>query len=334
MLLAGTSAVLLAIQPTSAHVPVLVVYLFGALALIGLYGMLAPLLDLPPWRPSADMNRLILGQWRGIKWRRRVRRLLRRPAPTPQRVGPGEKPLPLLDRLVTIYGEGERLRTRIFWSGFAIPRDLVHGTARQAQIDRERLAREWDGRVLAALPDNARPQWVDAGTLPEHTLDYATNIAGVREFLAKKLVRLREIIRQLKAAAPQLDQPPDEAQPGPSAAASEWSPPAPPPESPGAPLLRAAGKHPEQRKQREHAIKAGEELARLILQAELQDDGPTRGRKIVVYKLGATVEAWARPNNAMEEAPKFTGDLGADLGRLSVFVAKELARLRAEQGQE
>ncbi|HSZ03975.1 MAG TPA: hypothetical protein VK778_02095 [Solirubrobacteraceae bacterium] len=53
MLLAGTSAVLLAVQPMSAQIPVLVVYLCGALALLGLCGMLAPLLHLGPWGERA-----------------------------------------------------------------------------------------------------------------------------------------------------------------------------------------------------------------------------------------------------------------------------------------
>jgi hypothetical protein len=367
MLLAGTSAVLLAIQPRSAHVPALVVYLCSALAFLGLYGMLAPLLHLPPWHATANMNRLIHSQWRGIQWQRRARRLLRLPAKTPHRVGPGVNSpgasAPLLDRLVTVYGEGEQLRARIFWSGFAIPRDLMHGTARQAQIERERWARDWDTRVLDALTNDVRPTWIAATTLPEHTLDPASTIPGVREFLAKKLVCLREIIGQLTVAAhgssPHWDELSDTdrvriareaeqrmartihdpllrsldnrnkaAAQQPLGAAPEWSAPPLPPDRPGAPLLRAMGQHPEQRKKRERAIRRGEELMRLIVQAELQNENAvSKTSGLAFHSLAATVEAWASGNGSTEEVPQFRGDPGADLARLKTFVQMEVGRL-------
>lgn len=242
------------------------------------------------------------------------------------------EPLSLSERLVAFYREGEQLRARILWSGTAIPRDLVHGTASQRQIERERLAREWDGRILAVLPDDARPKWIAAATLPEHTLDPASTIAGVREFLAKKLVCLKEIIRQLDAAAPQSGELSDAAQPEPSAAASEWSPPPPPPESPGAPLLRAMSQHPEQRKQRKHSIQRGNDLLGLIFQAELQN-GPGKTSEIVYHNLAARVEAWGRGIGSTEEVQRFSGDPGADLARLKLLVQMEVARLRALQEQ-
>jgi hypothetical protein len=70
-------------EPTSSHEPLWPVFAFGVVAVMGLYGMLAPLLHWWPWHRrtgSAEMNRLMRRQWRGIKWGRRVRRPLRRPA--------------------------------------------------------------------------------------------------------------------------------------------------------------------------------------------------------------------------------------------------------------
>jgi hypothetical protein len=65
MLLSASSAVLLAIQPAS--VPVLVVYGCGLLALIGLYGMLAPLLHSWPWRHERPVQRHDIKAGHGIK---------------------------------------------------------------------------------------------------------------------------------------------------------------------------------------------------------------------------------------------------------------------------
>jgi hypothetical protein len=117
------------------------------------------------------------------------------------------------------------------------------------------------------------------------------------------------------------------------AGASAWSPPPLPPEPPGAPLLRAMGKHPKQRKEREHAIKRGSELIGLIFQAELQNETAisSKAMGIAFYNLAAVVEAWARTIGSTEEVPKFSGDPGADLARLKVLVQMELARLRALQ---
>lgn len=113
-----------------------------------------------------------------------------------------------------------------------------------------------------------------------------------------------------------------------------WSPPPLPPERPGAPLLRAMGQHPEQRKRREHAIRRGHELVGLIFQAELQS--PTadpNAMGIAFYDLAAMVEAWARGIGSTEEVPRFSGDPGADLARLKALATAELAGLRALQEQ-
>jgi hypothetical protein len=113
-----------------------------------------------------------------------------------------------------------------------------------------------------------------------------------------------------------------------------WSSPPLAPEIPGAPLLRAMGQHPEQRKRREHAIRRGHELVGLIFQAELQS--PTADLKamgIAFYNLAAMVETWARGIGSTEEVPRFSGDPGADLARLKALAATELAGLRAQQEQ-
>ena len=71
----------LAIQPASSHIPASVVWAFGAVAVAGAYGMLAPLLHWWPWHRrtgNPEMNRLIRNQFRGVKLRRLLRRILRR----------------------------------------------------------------------------------------------------------------------------------------------------------------------------------------------------------------------------------------------------------------
>jgi hypothetical protein len=49
VVVSATSAVLLAVQPSTAHVPNGVIYACIGLAMIGFYGMLAPLLKWWPW---------------------------------------------------------------------------------------------------------------------------------------------------------------------------------------------------------------------------------------------------------------------------------------------
>jgi hypothetical protein len=119
------------------------------------------------------------------------------------------------------------------------------------------------------------------------------------------------------------------------AGAPAWSPPPLPPERPGAPLLRAMGQHPEQRKEREHAIRRGSELIGLIFHAELQNEtaASSKAMGIVFYNLAAMVEAWARGIGSTEAVPKFSGDPGADLVRLKVLAQTELAGLRARREQ-
>ncbi len=119
------------------------------------------------------------------------------------------------------------------------------------------------------------------------------------------------------------------------AGAPACSPPPVPPERPGAHLLRAMGQHPEQRKERERAIKRGTELVHLIFQAELQNETAVSSKAmgIVFYNLAAMVEAWARGTGGTDEVPKFSGDPGADLARLKLVAQTELAGLRARQEQ-
>ena len=77
---AGAAIAWLAIaEPTTSREPLWPVFAFGALALIGLYGMLAPLLRWRPWHRqtgNAEMNRLMRSQFRAIKRQRFVRSLL------------------------------------------------------------------------------------------------------------------------------------------------------------------------------------------------------------------------------------------------------------------
>jgi hypothetical protein len=89
----------------------------------------------------------------------------------------------------------------------------------------------------------------------------------------------------------------------------------------------------QKRRQREHWIKTGEDLALLILRAEGQDEDSSKGRQALIYNLAARIESWARTSGVPDEAPKFSGDPAADLARLKVFVARELARLHADQEQ-
>ncbi len=49
VVVSATSAVLLAVQPSSTHVPAAVIYACVGLAVIGFYGMLAPLMRWWPW---------------------------------------------------------------------------------------------------------------------------------------------------------------------------------------------------------------------------------------------------------------------------------------------
>jgi hypothetical protein len=81
----GAIAWLLAVEPSSSNEPTWPVYGFAAVAVIGLYGMLAPLLRWWPWRnrsANAKMNHLIRREWRGIRRRRWIQRFLRRSAPS------------------------------------------------------------------------------------------------------------------------------------------------------------------------------------------------------------------------------------------------------------
>jgi hypothetical protein len=113
------------------------------------------------------------------------------------------------ERLVALYRDGERLRASIFWSASSIPGDLIRGTANQSQVERERLARDWDTGVLAVLADDHRRKWISASTLLEahparSLIEPTTNIAGIRDFLTAKLDCLKEIISQLEADQPEV----------------------------------------------------------------------------------------------------------------------------------
>jgi len=213
-------------------------------------------------------------------------------------------------RLVALYREGEQARARILLSGALIAGDLLYGRASQRQVEREQWARDWDRRVLDALADDARPKWAAAGTLPASKLDYVTTIAGVRTFLAEKLACLREIISGSGA---------DQSKPPKSELTSS--------------LAHAEIKQCELRPREpylEQAISTGENFARLILQAQLQRSGrgPTAESRRQLYNLAASVDAWGQANRAPDQAPRYSGDVSADLDRLQVFVATELARLR------
>jgi hypothetical protein len=183
MLLAGTSAVLLAVQPISADVPPLVVYGCCALALSGAYGMLAPLLHLPPWRRPADMNRLLGKQFRDLKRRRFWRRVLRRPPPEPVRttVGATAKPAPLSSaaaaappahapQIVHVptsrYQAGPAKRgdarsASAQGSGAAARRQLIErGEDLKGKVCMERIMIEHNGRQIAQ--EHMLKEWTDA----------------------------------------------------------------------------------------------------------------------------------------------------------------------------
>lgn len=182
----------------------------------------------PPPEPAvheprnASMNRLIRQQWQELREARSEREKRAQqfdtPAPSdadqsvsasdhepstatlpPRSTRPGDSQVE--ERLVTLYREGEQLQARIFWSGLSIVSDLIQGTASQRQIERERLARDWDGRVLDVLPEGSRAEWITTA-FPAHKLDPASTIVGVRSFLATKLASLKEIISRLDAKEP------------------------------------------------------------------------------------------------------------------------------------
>jgi hypothetical protein len=106
------------------------------------------------------------------------------------------------ERLAAHYKEGEQLRASISLSTSFIPDDIVWGTANQRQVQRERLARDWDARVLAVLPDDARSRWIAVSTLPAapqpRLIEPTTTIRRITEFLTAKLDCLKEIICQLE----------------------------------------------------------------------------------------------------------------------------------------
>jgi hypothetical protein len=107
--------------------------------------------------------------------------------------------------LAVLYKEGERLRASILWSAASIPGDLIQGAAVQRQVERERLARDWDARVSRALSDDVRMEWAAASTLPEahptrSLIEHTSTIAGVRGHLAAKLACLKAIIGRLEPA--------------------------------------------------------------------------------------------------------------------------------------
>jgi hypothetical protein len=233
MLFAGTSAVLLAVQPTSAHVPVLVVYLCGALALLGLYGMLAPLLHLPPWQARADMNRLIRRQWRGIKWRRRVRRLLRRPAPKEEHIMLTTEPPPIDENEPVGPDAVERVEIEhepIRWDQInvvpeageePVPMEawLQDRVDAHAKLVRRRAVRtdkwfraalgKWDERNLHELYTKVAPDLVGSyrGNPPGHLPDAEHEKA----YFDRQLAWLKDTLRGLREGTPATDQSPRDA---------------------------------------------------------------------------------------------------------------------------
>jgi hypothetical protein len=100
---------------------------------------------------------------------------------------------------------------------------------------------------------------------------------------------------------------------------------------PGDALLKAMGQHPEQRKQREHAVKRGNDLLRMIFEAEVRDLPSAKAREIVYFNLAARVEAWARGIGSDEEVQRASGNPGADLARLKLLVQTQVEGLRALQ---
>lgn len=105
-------------------------------------------------------------------------------------------------------------------------------------------------------------------------------------------------------------------------------------ESRGAPLLRAMGQHPEQRRQREHAINVGDRLLGEITKA--QHSGLTTPAPFIEQKaaeLTAAVEEWKGEvgGYVVSEPAK---DWRLTLARLKSYVERELATQRAKQEQK
>lgn len=81
-------------------------------------------------------------------------------------------------------------------------------------------------------------------------------------------------------------------------------------------------------------IKNGENLLRLILEAELNPPMAFHNsHEIAFHNIGSSVEAWTRGLGLTEDVPRFSGDLAADLPRLKRIVQRGLEGLRSAQEQ-
>lgn len=106
MVLTGGATVVLATQPSTSHIPSPLVWGCAALAVIGAYGMVAPLMHWWPWHRltgNAEMNRLMRSQFKAVKRRRFWRRVLHRSRSEDGHVSTGPRSAPLsTDAAITL----------------------------------------------------------------------------------------------------------------------------------------------------------------------------------------------------------------------------------------
>lgn len=141
----ASSAVLFASQPSSAHIPPLVIYGFVALAALGIYGMLAPLLCLWPWRRTSSSDRSTPTDKppsEGLH-----REAISADQATPAKVGVvpvRTDSLALLEELLT---EGEAMLEDSNVFNAVTGRQSQYGPATPAKVEK------WKRSVLAGLPE-------------------------------------------------------------------------------------------------------------------------------------------------------------------------------------
>jgi hypothetical protein len=110
------------------------------------------------------------------------------------------------DRLAALYHEGQRLLARFRAQRMVLVTDFLQGTKDENQVARERGARDWDSRILEALPDNFRGDWraLEPSLGRESAVskvEPVTDLNGVGVFVQTRLEELRDILAAMDDAA-------------------------------------------------------------------------------------------------------------------------------------
>jgi hypothetical protein len=115
-----------------------------------------------------------------------------------------EKPRSVVEQLAALYHDGTRRQRaiRLEWFVVLAP-DTLSGRANEAQVQRERRAREWDDQVRHLLRATEHvAAWNAAASLPKahptrQLIEPTTSIADLLAFFQEKLAALRSIIESL-----------------------------------------------------------------------------------------------------------------------------------------